>query len=162
MLLLCQNIDGLERVAGIKDSHLVEAHGSFSTAKCIDCGKEHGADKVITQNTKSVIRRIIQCTWLCILQVKSAIFADDIPACDSCESGIVKPNIVFFGEDLPARFKDLLEPGFSSCDLLIVMGTSLKVQPFAGQIHRVKRTTPRLLVMPNWCFHHNNLLCWVF
>ena len=45
-LCQCQNIDGLERVAGIKDSYLVEAHGSFSTAKCIDCAKEHGADKV--------------------------------------------------------------------------------------------------------------------
>ena len=87
-----------------------------------------------------------------MLQVKSAIFADEIPTCDACGSGVVKPNIVFFGEDLPARFKDLLEPDFSSCDLLIVMGTSLKVQPFAGLVHRVKQTTPRLLVIPKLMF----------
>ena len=41
-----QNIDGLERVAGVEDNYLVEAHGSFAMAKCIDCAKEHNADKV--------------------------------------------------------------------------------------------------------------------
>lgn len=78
-------------------------------------------------------------------QVKSAIFADKVPTCDVC-GGVVKPDIVFFGEDLPQRFKDLLQPDLSKCDLLIVMGTSLKVQPFAGLIHRVDQTTPRVLV----------------
>ena len=58
----------------------------------------------------------------------------------------MKPDIVFFGEDLPERFRKNFDPDFRSCDLLIVMGTSLKVQPFAGLIHRVPQTTPRLLV----------------
>ncbi len=69
-----------------------------------------------------------------------------VPRCDACSDGIVKPNIVFYGEDLPQRFKDLLEDDFAKCDLLIVMGTSLQVQPFCSLIHRVKQTTPRLLV----------------
>ena len=78
--------------------------------------------------------------------MKSAILADEVPTCEACHSGLVKPSIVFFGEDLPRRFKDLLEPDFAKCDLLIVLGTSLKVQPFNGLIHRVGQTTPRLLV----------------
>lgn len=58
----------------------------------------------------------------------------------------MKPDIVFFGEDLPQRFKDLMEQDFKECDLLIVMGTSLTVQPFCSLVQRVKQTTPRLLV----------------
>ena len=46
----------------------------------------------------------------------------------------VKPDIVFFGEGLPERFFSLAESDFDSCDLLLVMGTSLVVQPFAGLI----------------------------
>lgn len=50
----------------------------------------------------------------------------------------VKPDIVFFGEGLPERFFRLTESDFDECDLLIVIGTSLVVQPFAslvGEIH---------------------------
>ena len=39
----------------------------------------------------------------------------------------MKPDIVFFGEDLPSRFHTLQTKDFSLCDLLIVMGTSLEV-----------------------------------
>ena len=42
--------------------------------------------------------------------------------------GLVKPDIVFFGEDLPQRFYSLRLADFSHCDLLIVMGTSLEVR----------------------------------
>ena len=41
--------------------------------------------------------------------------------------GVVKPDIVFFGEDLPQRFHSLQLPDFSKCDLLFIMGTSLEV-----------------------------------
>lgn len=72
---------------------------------------------------------------------------DEIPKCSSCkENAVIKPNIVFFGENLPTRFKELDTADFSSCDLLIIMGTSLQAQPFAALINRVKDTTPRLLV----------------
>nr|KAG5691959.1 hypothetical protein BaRGS_011350 [Batillaria attramentaria] len=58
--------------------------------------------------------------------------------------GIVKPDIVFFGEELPKRFyyylKDML-----LTDLVLVMGTSLEVQPFAGIIDTVRFTVPRVL-----------------
>ena len=41
--------------------------------------------------------------------------------------GLVKPDIVFFGEDLPQRFHTLQFPDFAKCDLLVVVGTSLEV-----------------------------------
>jgi hypothetical protein len=46
----------------------------------------------------------------------------------------VKPDIVFFGESLPARFFSLAEQDLPVVDLMIVMGTSLVVQPFASLV----------------------------
>jgi NAD-dependent deacetylase sirtuin 2 len=50
----------------------------------------------------------------------------------SCQRAhrFVKPDIVFFGENLPARFFELKKQDLPAADLLIVMGTSLKVSPF--------------------------------
>ena len=60
--------------------------------------------------------------------------------------GLVKPDIVFFGEQLPSRFIQCLQRDFGECDLLLVMGTSLVVQPFASLIDRPRPGTPRLLI----------------
>lgn len=49
-------------------------------------------------------------------------------------SGLVKPDIVFFGEQLPDRFYERMEYDLPTCDLLLVMGTSLVVHPFASLI----------------------------
>ena len=57
------------------------------------------------------------------------LLADDVRFCEQ-----VKPDIVFFGEGLPQRFFSLADVDFDSCDLLIVMGSSLVVQPFASLI----------------------------
>lgn len=60
--------------------------------------------------------------------------------------GLVKPDIVFFGESLPQRFFERAAADFPVCDLLIVMGTSLVVQPFASLIDEVGDGVPRLLI----------------
>jgi len=117
-----QNIDMLERIAGIPESYLVEAHGTFNTARCIECNKR--VDPVV---------------------VKKLILACKIPFCRSCE-GLLKPDIVFFGEPMPQRVEQLMKKDFEDCDLLIVAGTSLQVQPFAKLIESVPKSTPRLLI----------------
>ncbi|KAJ8414525.1 hypothetical protein AAFF_G00037270 [Aldrovandia affinis] len=119
-----QNIDTLERVAGLQGEDLIEAHGTFYTSHCVSflCRQEYNLD------------------WM-----KEKIFSDEIPKCDKC-SGLVKPDIVFFGENLPARFFTSMKKDFPSCDLLIIMGTSLQVQPFASLVSRVPKNTPRLLI----------------
>ncbi|XP_013142158.1 PREDICTED: NAD-dependent protein deacetylase sirtuin-2-like, partial [Papilio polytes] len=73
------------------------------------------------------------------------IFADQIPICTECP-GIIKPDIVFFGESLPERFQTCLQEDFQKCDLLIIMGSSLEVQPFASLIDMVPEWCPRLLI----------------
>uniref|UniRef100_A0A671V303 NAD-dependent protein deacetylase n=1 Tax=Sparus aurata TaxID=8175 RepID=A0A671V303_SPAAU len=119
-----QNIDTLERVAGLEGDDLIEAHGTFYTSHCVSfcCRAEYNLD------------------WM-----KEKIFSDDIPKCDKCNS-LVKPDIVFFGENLPVRFFTSMKMDFPRCDLLIVMGTSLQVQPFAGLVGRVSKSCPRLLI----------------
>ncbi len=59
---------------------------------------------------------------------------------------MVKPDIIFFGEKLPNRFFSAALADFPKCDLLIIMGTSLCVQPFASLVGQVPKDCPRLLI----------------
>mmetsp|Transcript_39265 Transcript_39265/g.73673 ORF Transcript_39265/g.73673 Transcript_39265/m.73673 type:complete len:372 (-) Transcript_39265:139-1254(-) len=124
LLLRCftQNIDSLETLAGLPEHKIVAAHGNFDTAHCIRC---HAlADKEV---------------------VRATLEADGKPTCTAC-GGLVKPNIVFFGERLPDRFFTCAQEDMRECDLLMVMGTSLQVQPFAGLVGQVPLDVPRLLI----------------
>ncbi|XP_058243789.1 NAD-dependent protein deacetylase sirtuin-3 isoform X1 [Hemibagrus wyckioides] len=116
-----QNIDGLEKMCGIPDDKLVEAHGSFATASCHLCYTPFPAE-----------------------EAKNAIMTDSIPTCTFC-SATVKPNVVFFGEDLPEKYFQH-ETDFPKADLLIIMGTSLKIEPFASLVNTVKPRVLRLLL----------------
>uniref|UniRef100_A0A8C0S5U9 NAD-dependent protein deacetylase sirtuin-2 n=1 Tax=Canis lupus familiaris TaxID=9615 RepID=A0A8C0S5U9_CANLF len=111
LLLRCytQNIDTLERVAGL-DEDLVEAHGTFYTSHCIS----------------PLCRREYPLSWM-----KEKIFSEVTPKCEKCHS-VVKPDIVFFGENLPARFFSCMQSDFLKVDLLIIMGTSLQGRGLAG------------------------------
>uniref|UniRef100_A0A2K6AGJ8 NAD-dependent protein deacetylase sirtuin-2 n=1 Tax=Mandrillus leucophaeus TaxID=9568 RepID=A0A2K6AGJ8_MANLE len=73
------------------------------------------------------------------------IFSEVTPKCEDCQS-LVKPDIVFFGESLPARFFSCMQSDFLKVDLLLIMGTSLQVQPFASLISKAPLSTPRLLI----------------
>jgi len=117
-----QNIDGLEKLAGLKEAKVVEAHGTFSAAACIQCEAKYD-----------------------LLELKEKILLDEDAKCKSC-GGWVKPNIVFFGEALPPRFFDEAELDCEFCDQLICLGTSLEVYPFAGIVDAPKHKTPRLLI----------------
>ncbi|XP_053945948.1 NAD-dependent protein deacetylase Sirt2 [Anastrepha ludens] len=117
-----QNIDSLERLAGIPEEKLVEAHGTFHTNHCLDCNESFSKE------------------WM-----KEKIFSDVLPLCNKC-SGTVKPDIVFFGENMPDNFYSMPPQDFADCDLLIVMGTSLEVYPFASLIDFVKPNCVRVFI----------------
>ncbi|ORC87668.1 putative silent information regulator 2 [Trypanosoma theileri] len=121
-LLLCctQNIDGLERVCGIPESLLVEAHGSFSSASCIDCHTEYDL-AAATREARG----------------------GNVPHCAKC-GGVVKPDVVFFGEGLPDTFLHALR-SVEEAELLLIMGTSLQVHPFAQLALGVRHNVPRVL-----------------
>ncbi|XP_054929169.1 NAD-dependent protein deacetylase sirtuin-2 isoform X2 [Dermacentor andersoni] len=129
--LYTQNIDCLERLAGIPAEAIVEAHGTFHSSHCLSCNHEYSLD------------------WL-----REQIAAEPVPLCLDCGCP-VKPDIVFFGERLPDRFFDLSEEDFARCDLLLIVGTSLQVQPFAGLVDKVHNSIPRLLINLEKCGHSN-------
>ena len=119
--LYTQNIDGLDLLTGLPEDKIVFAHGSFSSASCIQCQKSYEISKF-----------------------KAKILVDQVPICESCD-GFVKPNIVFFGEMLPERFY-MHQEDCAFCDFLVCIGTSLEVYPFAGIADFVPRDVPRLLI----------------
>ncbi|KAJ3503168.1 hypothetical protein NMY22_g18342 [Coprinellus aureogranulatus] len=124
ILLKCftQNIDTLERLAGVPDEKIIEAHGSFATQRCIDCKTEY-SDELMKKHVEE----------------------KKIARCDRCK-GLIKPDIVFFGESLPKAFMESI-PLLEEADLLIIMGTSLTVHPFAALAGLVPRDTcPRVLI----------------
>lgn len=100
---------------------IVEAHGSFAMQRCIDCGREFPDD-----------------------EMREHVMRKDVPHCPSC-MGLVKPDIVFFGEQLPHSF--FINRSLpAQADLCIVMGTSLMVQPFASLPSFVGEGVPRVLI----------------
>ncbi|KAJ3034827.1 NAD-dependent protein deacetylase sirtuin-2, partial [Rhizophlyctis rosea] len=146
-----QNIDTLERVAGISGDLLVEAHGSFSDAHCVGEASGSDAESDSDDELGGALKGKPGCGKEYSQQwVKTEIFAGRTPRCEAC-TGLVKPDIVFFGESLPERFHSLLQDDFQRCDLLIVVGTSLQVMPFAGLINHVNEHVPRLLINREIC-----------
>ncbi|KAM4752049.1 NAD-dependent protein deacetylase sirtuin-2 isoform 5-T5 [Cyanocitta cristata] len=152
LLLRCytQNIDTLERVAGLDPELLVEAHGTFFTSHCLrpSCRQPYGLAWMRGRGGSGDPPEWLRgCSSLCCYKGVTAerIFSSLVPKCEKCQ-GLVKPDIVFFGENLPSRFFALLESDFEKVDLLLIMGTSLQVQPFASLISRVPTNTPRLLI----------------
>ncbi|KAI1126154.1 DHS-like NAD/FAD-binding domain-containing protein [Nemania abortiva] len=121
-MLFTQNIDCLERAAGVPPELIVEAHGSFASQRCIDC-KTPFPDA----------------------EMRKSVESGTPPICvtDGC-GGLVKPDIVFFGEQLPNTFfSNATVP--QEADLVIVVGTSLMVHPFAGLPRLARDGVPRLL-----------------
>ncbi|CAG9316414.1 unnamed protein product [Blepharisma stoltei] len=125
-LMMCytQNIDGLEKDAGLSPLKLLQAHGHFDSAHCIGCKKEYD-----------------------INDLKTHIKESTVAYCDKCGKP-AKPDVVFFGEPLPARFQSCAFM-MEEADLLIVIGTSLVVFPFASLAEMVSKNVPRVVINKN-------------
>jgi NAD-dependent SIR2 family protein deacetylase len=105
--IFTQNIDGLEIKAKIPNDKLIFAHGNFYDGHCAKCNEHIDIEKI-----------------------NQAIEEEKIYECPKC-GGPCKPNVVFYGEGLPKKFFNCIED-LKDIDLIIIMGTSLKVYPFAG------------------------------
>lgn len=135
LLNYTQNIDGLELKAGLPLHKLVQAHGHMRTAHCPNCSASCPIED-----------------FLSACENESALL------CTSCEEGHVKPDIVFFGEKLPQEFHFHYNT-IEQADLVIVMGTSLKVYPFAFLLAAVGKNVPIVLInRENPGVDHNKFL----
>jgi NAD-dependent SIR2 family protein deacetylase len=122
-----QNIDSLEKLAGLPSEKLVAAHGNFDEAHVIDTEPEKLVD---------------------IVEVKAAVERGKEGWMELREKhgGLVKPKIVFFGEGLPDRFGELQGGDLGESDLLLVLGTSLVVSPFNKLVGKAAPEAARCLI----------------
>lgn len=102
--LITQNIDGLHQCAGSRE--VIEYHGNASRLVCLECGRKRPIEPDLASS-----------------------FA---PRCDCAPGALMKPDVVFFGELIPARAMAEAERWASRCDVMIVVGTSANVYPCAG------------------------------
>ena len=129
-----QNVDSLEIQAGLPPDKLVQCHGTLTTAHCQDCHREVSFADCLRQVEPNRGN------------MKAEISETVVPICPYCGKNHVKPDVTFFGEDLPENFRANLYNDFQNCDLLIVSGTALEVFPFAGLVHYVKPNVPRFVI----------------
>jgi NAD-dependent deacetylase len=101
--VITQNIDNLHRRAGSTD--VIELHGNIERNYCITCGEPYADQKIL----------------------ESAV----VPRCEKC-GGLVRPDVVWFGENLPEDEWDHAVRAAGSADVFFSVGTSAVVYPAAS------------------------------
>lgn len=103
--VITQNIDDLHQRAGSR--HVLELHGHMREATCVRCYKKVPVDPAL----EHLIRR------------------GKVPYCEC--GGVLKPDVILFGEQLPIRVLNQAMAEARRCDLILVAGSSLEVMPAA-------------------------------
>lgn len=106
-IIITQNIDALHQRAG--SENVLEVHGTMESMTCISC-----YHKVSSQQF-----------------IEPYLHEGQIPRCPLCGS-VLKPDMIFFGEQLPVKTWLQALQASKSCDLMIVAGSSLEVLPVAA------------------------------
>lgn len=120
--IITQNIDLLHSRAGSTTVH--EVHGHLRDLSCTHCFRIYPADQRL--------RRFID--------------EGDIPYCPHC-GGVLKPNVILFGEQLPARTVLAAKQALRRTDLLIVIGSSLEVFPVADFPRLAQQVGARVILV---------------
>lgn len=120
--VITQNIDRLHQRAGSKN--VLEVHGTLDTLTCIACFQQVDSGPYVQAYLDH--RETLRC-----------------PHC----GGILKPDIILFGEQLPARTWLKAREASRKCDLMIVAGSSLEVLPVAGLPMRAVENGAHLIII---------------
>lgn len=120
-----QNIDTLEQQAGI--DRVIQCHGSFATATCLRCQYRVPSKEI----EKEIMEQRIPLCPKCSELSKDEQEASTSSTVALSSQPIMKPDIVFFGEGMPDEFHRAMAFDKEECDLIIVIGSSLKVRPVA-------------------------------
>ena len=118
--LITQNIDGLHQQAG--STNVIELHGTNRKAICVKCGRLWPIEE---------IQLILETGNL-------------DPRCDTCD-GFIKPATISFGQSMPEREMLRAYECAVRCDLLLMIGSSLQVEPAASIPREAKRTGAQLI-----------------
>jgi NAD-dependent deacetylase len=118
--VITQNIDDLHRRAGSK--RILEVHGNYTRGLCIECRRPYEIETLFAK-----------------------VEQEGVPRCDLCE-GLLKPDVVLFGEILPPAFAES-EAEIHRADLLLVLGSSLEVYPVADLVPQAKYCGARVVLI---------------
>jgi NAD-dependent deacetylase len=122
--LITQNIDGLHFKAGNSEEKVLELHGTAMHVTCLSCGKRYEREAI--QKRREV--------------------GDKVPRCEGC-GGLLKPATISFGQAMPERETAEAYKRSEECDLFIVIGSSLVVQPAAYLPVMAKRSGAKLVII---------------
>lgn len=137
--IITQNVDGLHHAAGSR--RVVELHGSLAWVRCLGCGAAGRRDAFQER------LRAANAAWAEHLDRRTAggieqapdgdaelpdslLEGFGVPACEGC-GGVIKPDVVFFGENVPAPRVEEAWRLFAEGEVLLVAGSSLTV--FSGR-----------------------------
>ena len=127
-LLVTQNVDGLHAAAGSRN--VIDLHGRLDVVRCMDCA--HRLPRADQQRELVVRNPGWEATATRVrpdgdVDLAGADYTQfDVPECPVCH-GILKPDVVFFGEAVPRERVAAAFAGVQSADALLVIGSSLMV-----------------------------------
>ncbi len=119
--VITQNIDGLHQMAGSKN--VLELHGNTRTIYCTTCKQTYSIEEIYKKVEKDQIPPKCQC------------------------GGILRPDVVFFGESLPFEVLEKAREESLKADLFMVIGSSLVVQPAASLPLLAKENHAKLVII---------------
>jgi NAD-dependent SIR2 family protein deacetylase len=146
--IITQNVDGLHHAAGSR--RVVELHGSLASVRCMECGgtepRGDFQERLLELNA-GWAERLARGTAEDGVETAPdgdaelpawAVESFRVPGCAAC-SGVVKPDVVFFGENVPARTVEDAWSLFGEADVLLVAGSSLTVYSGRRFIYRAQQ-----------------------
>ncbi len=120
--VITQNIDGLHSKAG--NMTVYEVHGHMRKATCTHCFRVYDGDDISDD----------------------VMEAGNVPRCDDC-GGVIKPNVILFGEQLPIQILQAAQRAAKACDVMLVVGSSLEVMPASNLVVMAKRNGAKVVIV---------------
>lgn len=145
--VVTQNVDGLHSRAGSR--HVVELHGSLDRVICLVCGQAFGRDSIAARlETDNPVLREPESIRIAPDGDADVGNIDDfqIPACTVC-GGMLKPNVVFFGELVPRETFVAASALVQGADALIIAGSSLAVNSGIRLLEQARRQKMPIIVI---------------
>jgi NAD-dependent SIR2 family protein deacetylase len=145
--IITQNVDGLHHAAGSR--RVVELHGSLAAVRCLACGRCDGRadfqERMLAMNAEWADRLFRRAPEGRVEQAPDgdaelpqwAMESFRVPACEGC-GGVMKPDVVFFGENVPAATVEDAWRLFGEGGVLLVAGSSLHVYSGRRFIYRAQ------------------------
>ncbi len=127
--LITQNVDGLHQLAGVRAEAVIEVHGTMHWTICWTCRDRRPMAETLTR----------------------VVSGDPDPGCLVCaaegRSGILKSDTISFGQNLVPEVIDRAFEVARECDLMLAVGSTLKVYPVAGVVPEAKQAGAKVVIV---------------